>query len=202
MTAKFKALSKAKKVLVVLGIFTAFMILVGATSDKKDNVELTKNQTTTPSASAKKPTIGTKTVEEKSEVPFQSLTQNDPGLEVGKSYISATGVNGQKIVIYEVTYTDGIETNRKQVSERLDPQPVNQMTNIGTKPKPVPAPAPKPKATASNCNPNYSGCVPNASDVDCAGGSGNGPAYVRGPIRVIGSDVYDLDRDGNGLACE
>ena len=41
-----------------------------------------------------------------------------------------------------------------------------------------------------------------ASDVDCAGGSGNGPAYVAGPVTVIGSDIYDLDRDGDGIACE
>lgn len=54
----------------------------------------------------------------------------------------------------------------------------------------------------SDCDPNYSPCVPIASDVDCAGGSGNGPAYVRGPIRVIGTDIYDLDRDGDGIACE
>lgn len=53
-----------------------------------------------------------------------------------------------------------------------------------------------------DCDSNYSGCVPVASDVDCAGGKGNGPAYVRGPVRVIGSDVYDLDRDGDGVACE
>lgn len=52
------------------------------------------------------------------------------------------------------------------------------------------------------CNPNYSGCVPIASDVDCAGGSGNGPAYVRGPVRVLGVDVYDLDRDKDGIGCE
>ena len=64
------------------------------------------------------------------------------------------------------------------------------------------APAPAPVATQSKCDPNYSGCVPIASDVDCAGGSGNGPAYVRGPVEVIGSDIYGLDRDGNGLACE
>ena len=37
---------------------------------------------------------------------------------------------------------------------------------------------------------------------DCAGGSGNGPAYVQGPVRVIVSDVYDLDRDGDGVGCE
>ncbi|MGX7827111.1 hypothetical protein ACTG9Q_18680 [Actinokineospora sp. 24-640] len=64
-----------------------------------------------------------------------------------------------------------------------------------TQPKPAPAPQPK-------CDPNYSGCVPIASDVDCAGGSGNGPAYASGPIRVTGSDIYDLDRDGDGTACE
>jgi hypothetical protein len=36
------------------------------------------------------------------------------------------------------------------------------------------------------CDPNYSPCVPIASDVDCAGGHGDGPAYVKGPVRVIG----------------
>jgi hypothetical protein len=44
--------------------------------------------------------------------------------------------------------------------------------------------------------------VPIASDVDCAGGSGNGPAYVSGPVRVVGSDIYGLDRDGDGVGCE
>lgn len=53
------------------------------------------------------------------------------------------------------------------------------------------------------CHPSYEGrCVPYASDVDCAGGGGNGPEYVRGPVRVVGPDVYDLDRDGDGIACE
>lgn len=54
----------------------------------------------------------------------------------------------------------------------------------------------------SGCDPNYSGCVPVASDVDCAGGKGNGPAYVRGPVTVVGSDIYDLDSDNDGIACE
>ncbi|HEU4723371.1 MAG TPA: hypothetical protein VFS59_18575, partial [Gemmatimonadaceae bacterium] len=38
------------------------------------------------------------------------------------------------------------------------------------------------------CDPNYKGrCLrPNVSDYDCAGGSGNGPYYVRGPFRVVG----------------
>ncbi|MDY7104359.1 MAG: hypothetical protein S0880_24500 [Actinomycetota bacterium] len=55
---------------------------------------------------------------------------------------------------------------------------------------------------AASCDPNYSGCVPIASDVDCAGGRGNGPAYVRGPVWVVGDDVYGLDRDRDGVGCE
>jgi hypothetical protein len=56
---------------------------------------------------------------------------------------------------------------------------------------------------STSCDSNYSGaCVPIDSDVDCAGGSGNGPSYVSGPVTVVGTDIYDLDRDGNGTGCE
>jgi hypothetical protein len=58
-------------------------------------------------------------------------------------------------------------------------------------------------AVAAECHPSYEGkCVPVASDVDCAGGSGNGPEYVRGPVKVVGPDEYGLDRDGDGFACD
>lgn len=43
---------------------------------------------------------------------------------------------------------------------------------------------------SQECHPSYEGeCVPIASDVDCAGGSGNGPEYVVGPAQVVGPDV-------------
>lgn len=57
-------------------------------------------------------------------------------------------------------------------------------------------------AMSPQCDPNYSGCVPIASDVDCAGGKGDGPAYVKGPVKVIGKDIYRLDREGDGIGCE
>ncbi|TWD53984.1 hypothetical protein FB478_103404 [Arthrobacter sp. AG367] len=72
-------------------------------------------------------------------------------------------------------------------------------------PAPVAPPAhvaPAVPGTNPGCDPNYSGCVPIASDVDCAGGSGNGPAYVSGPLQVIGRDIYGLDADHDGVACE
>lgn len=56
---------------------------------------------------------------------------------------------------------------------------------------------------SEGCHPSYEGaCLPtNASDVDCQGGDGNGPEYS-GPVRVVGPDEYDLDRDGDGYGCE
>ena len=60
-----------------------------------------------------------------------------------------------------------------------------------------------PQIALAECDPNYAkACVPVASDVDCAGGSGNGPEYVSGPVYVVGTDIYGLDRDGDGRACE
>lgn len=60
-----------------------------------------------------------------------------------------------------------------------------------------------PPALAQDCDPNYTGaCVPVASDVDCASGSGNGPAYVSGPVRVVGDDIYGLDSNHDGIGCE
>lgn len=55
---------------------------------------------------------------------------------------------------------------------------------------------------ASGCDPNYGGCVPVAADVDCAGGTGDGPAYVEGPVEVVGSDIYGLDPEGDGVGCD
>jgi hypothetical protein len=60
-----------------------------------------------------------------------------------------------------------------------------------------------PDAPASSCDPNYEGaCLdPTSSDYDCDGGSGNGPDYT-GEVTVVGDDHFDLDRDGDGTACE
>jgi len=47
-------------------------------------------------------------------------------------------------------------------------------------------------------------CVDGVGDYDCAGGTGNGPNYVEGPVRVVnpGQDPFGLDRDGDGRGCE
>jgi uncharacterized protein YabE (DUF348 family) len=123
-------------------------------------------------------------------VPFATRRVTDPTLSTGTTRVRTRGVAGVKTLTYEVTSTNGVQTSKRLLRTTVTRAPVTQVVVIGTK-------------AARQCDPNYSGaCVPIASDVDCAGGSGNGPAYVRGPVRVIGSDIYDLDRDGDGIACE
>ncbi len=56
-------------------------------------------------------------------------------------------------------------------------------------------------SAGSGCTPGYSPCIPPGPDVDCAGGGGDGPRFVQGPVRVSGSDPYGLDSDGDGVGC-
>jgi hypothetical protein len=53
------------------------------------------------------------------------------------------------------------------------------------------------KLVAASCNPNYSGyCVPNVSyDIDCAD-------IGHHTVRVVGTDEYGFDADGDGIGCE
>ena len=85
-------------------------------------------------------------------------------------------------------------------------------THPPTHPPTTAAPATHPPATkptttkppARNCDPAYpDACLHDGiGDYDCAGGSGNGPNYVEGPIRVLPPDPFGLDSDHDGIGCE
>jgi hypothetical protein len=136
------------------------------------------------------PTVVTRTVTETQSIPYKTKKVNDSHLAKGTTKTRTQGVNGVKTLTYQVTVTNGVQTAKKLVRQQTTKAPVTKVVAVGTK-------------HTQQCDPNYSGaCVPIASDVDCAGGSGNGPAYVQGPVTVIGSDIYDLDRDGDGVGCD
>jgi len=138
------------------------------------------------------PTVEKRRVTETQEIPFETRTVNDPNLAQGTQRVRVKGVVGLKTLTYEVTLTNGVQTDKTLIAETITKPPVTQVVAIGTK-----------QPTKPRCDPNYSGaCVPIASDVDRAGGSGDGPAYVQGPVYVIGRDIYGLDRDGDGVGCE
>lgn len=135
------------------------------------------------------PKIEKRTVVETQAIAYATRTVKDSSLAEGTTKVQTQGVPGVKTLTFEVTFTDGVQTAKNLIRQEITKNPVTKVVRVGTK--------------QSNCDPNYIwACVPIASDVDCAGGSGNGPAYVSGPVKVVGTDIYDLDRDGDGIACE
>jgi len=84
------------------------------------------------------------------------------------------------------------------------PDTTVKMMVAKTPPPPPSTAPPPPTAPEQDCDPSYPDvCLdPAVEDYDCAGGTGNGPEYVEGPIRVLPPDPFDLDREGDGVGCE
>ena len=178
------------------------VVVIGLAGCGTDSALDTSTTSPTPLAtssgpSSPTPVVTTEIVTETETIPFNRVRRDDPSLDAGTEVVTTEGVDGVKTLTYEVVFTDGVETSRTLVSEEITSAPVDEVTSVGTREPPPPPPE------EPDCDPNYSGaCVPIDSDVDCAGGSGNGPSYVRGPVTVIGDDIYDLDRDGDGIGCD
>jgi len=147
----------------------------------------------TTAAPAVAATVLKKTVTVRKSIAYATKKVDDGTLAKGRTKVRTAGVAGVRTLTYEVTLTDGKETGRTLTGNVVTKQPVTKVIAVGTKVS---------SGGGGNCDPNYTPCVPIASDVDCAGGSGNGPAYVQGPVHVIGTDIYDLDRDGDGVGCD
>lgn len=146
------------------------------------------------------PLVTTAEITETEAIAFERTSQDDATRDVGTTAVIQPGVDGTRTITYRVTYVDGVETDRVVTGDVVTVAPVPEVTAVGIR---QPAPAPVVGGGGGGCDPNYTGaCVPIARDVDCAGGSGDGPEYVSGPVRVVGSDIYDLDRDGDGIACD
>jgi resuscitation-promoting factor RpfB len=165
-------------------------------TQQQTDVDATESAGPTPTeaspAASAEPQVTTKTIYETKRIGYSTRIVKDGSLAKGIKKTRTKGVAGIRTLTYRVTYTDGVQTGRALVKSVVTRTPVTKVVAVGT----------KAAAPSSTCDSNYSGCVPIASDVDCAGGSGNGPAYVSGPVRIIGTDIYDLDRDGDGVACD
>jgi hypothetical protein len=136
------------------------------------------------------PVVKKRIVTTRRAIPFKTLRVNDSTLSKGSTRVRNPGARGAEILTYKVTFRSGIQTHKELIRKVIVRAPVTRIIAVGIK-------------ETQQCDPNYSGaCVPIASDVDCAGGSGNGPAYVQGPVQVVGTDIYGLDRDGDGIGCE
>jgi resuscitation-promoting factor RpfB len=143
----------------------------------------------TPSVS---PNVSTRTVTELVAIPYPTRSVDDVTMNDGLRRVLTPGVAGTRQLTYRVTMAGSSQTARELIKSVVLKRPVSMVIAIGTKVAPN---------RHDDCNANYGDCVPIASDVDCAGG-GNGPVYVQGPFQVIGIDIYHLDLNGDGRACD
>lgn len=169
-----------------VGFFT--LLAIGTANPAPETINV--NSASQTQSDENEPVIKKKTVTETAAIAFTSTTVEDSSLEKDKMALRTAGVDGVKTLTYEVTYADGRETDKKLIKETVTTAPVTQVTAIGTK-SPYVAPQP-----ASNCDSNYTPCVPNVSyDLDCPD--------IGFQVTVIGNDHHGFDgNDNDGQGCE
>lgn len=129
-----------------------------------------------------------------SEVWDRSSTPSEPGPAQPTPSPSRTGLTPDQI---RANVLAAREQARRQAEQQAHEQELKRIRKEARKEtSTVETPA-----FTQDCTPGYEPCLPPADDYDCAGGSGNGPAYT-GRVSVFGSDPYDLDADGDGVGCE
>ena len=160
--AKASVVVAIAAVIWVGGVGTAGAVVGAAvTSASQDSASpraVADATTTTPTpSSTPTPTPTPTSVVEVSEVSkdfpihFRKTTIDDPTLAKGQTRLQTAGVDGVLTRTYRVTTTDGVETDRVQVSKTVSTAPVTEVTAVGSYVEPAPAPAapaPAPAAPA------------------------------------------------------
>lgn len=86
------------------------------------------------------PVIRTETEYEYEEIDYETVEEDNNSLPVGETSVSQDGVVGQRTITYEVTYTDDVETDRREISREVTTEPVNEIIQVGTYVEPEPEP--------------------------------------------------------------
>ncbi len=74
------------------------------------------------------------------EIPFSTVTVNDPEIYIGETKVRAEGVTGQRALIFDDLYENGVFISRTQTGTEIITNPVQKVIAKGTKKKVVIAP--------------------------------------------------------------
>jgi murein DD-endopeptidase MepM/ murein hydrolase activator NlpD len=90
--------------------------------------------------SAEIPLLSVKTINHESyvsSVPYDVEKQNNDSMYVGQTKVLSTGTNGKADVVANVSYINGVESQRDVVSSVTTTAPVNEVVAVGTKERPA-----------------------------------------------------------------
>ncbi len=85
-----------------------------------------------PNATPPKPVFTTKDISSTAVTPFTRIQRQDASMPAGETKITTVGVNGSVTTTWTVTYTNGVETSRKEKSKVVK-DPVTEVLSIGIK---------------------------------------------------------------------
>ncbi len=71
-------------------------------------------------------------VEESDELAFSTVKTSDPSLPLGETEVVVGGKQGSVVRIYRTVVSDGVESARTLVSQRIVAAPVNRLLAVGT----------------------------------------------------------------------
>jgi uncharacterized protein YabE (DUF348 family) len=94
--------------------------------------------------------VNTQQVTVTAAIPHNTVQTQDPNAPQGQKTVTRPGADGVQTTVYAVTYTDGVESGRQQVSSTVTKPPVDELVSVGSKPQPAAAPAPAPSADGLN----------------------------------------------------
>jgi beta-lactam-binding protein with PASTA domain len=198
---------------VVLAALLVLLGVVALTDDSPTPTNNTGQATSAPTTSFSLPTVAT-TLATTSTAPPTTIEQVTVPRLVGMRLTRAKASLADRGLTAKVTYKSTarypagtvIAQSRKAGAGVLPETTINIVVAMAPPPPSTAPPAPPPTAAPPrDCHPSYPDvCLrPDASDYDCEGGSGNGPYYVSGPLRVLPPDPFDLDgNDNDGWGCE
>jgi len=66
-------------------------------------------------------------------IAFETVEQQDPTLEKGKTVVTQEGQDGVRTITFKETYKDGKFVSKEQVSSEITKAPVNKIVKVGTK---------------------------------------------------------------------
>jgi uncharacterized protein YabE (DUF348 family) len=104
---------------------------------KEDKLSVAAAEPVTEGTKVKVTRIDRERVEEAESVPFETATTTNSGMYEGEEKVTRAGEPGERVKVYEVVLTDGKETDRKLVSEKVTREPVSQKITVGTKKRPA-----------------------------------------------------------------
>ena len=152
-----------KVVAIVLTVFFGIMCIGAMVNPQTDN-----GVTNTP-------TTETKEVEVKEAIKYETERKDDPNLAKGEEKVITEGVEGERIVVYEVKYEDGKEVTRNKISETITKEPINEIIAVGTYVVPTNTTPSNPSNNSSSSNNSPSSGVDYTVSGYCNDGS-----YVTG----------------------